>query len=209
MKLRFLDNGLLGALKKMNCWHRIGTYWYAPTNQPFTDHLLRLMDENTADRSLWASWGNWSWLMKRWFGLSRLAVLFWESDSKSFQETHESFLRFILTQKIKPSLVSTRDKNTNTGINEAEYRITRKNDGGNSLVIGNVENRFLCQWSGKYRRLGMMIDITWAQAARNDYKARIQDDWRLLLPKPGNCIDHDNLFWIEEIIRIPLRQFYW
>jgi len=120
-----------------------------------TDHLLRLMDETQRIGHM----GSWEidLINEKVIWSEQTAVLF-GVRLEEFSGTIESFLRFILPEdKAKFSL--TRDKNTNTGINEAEYRITRKNDGEIRWLSECGKSVFNASGQ-EIRRLGMMIDIT-------------------------------------------------
>ena len=120
-----------------------------------TDHLLRLMDETQRIGHM----GSWeiNLLNDKVIWSEQTAELF-GITLEEFEGTIESFQQFILPEDIEP-LESARAKPSNSGIVEAEYRITRKDDAtirwlfecGKSVFNGSGQ---------EIRRLGMIIDIT-------------------------------------------------
>jgi PAS domain S-box-containing protein len=120
-----------------------------------SDHKLRLMDETQRIGHM----GSWE------FDLLQNKVIWSEQTAElfgvrleEFDGTIESFQQFILPDD-KASLDLTRAKPTNSGIIEAEYRITRNNDGAIRWLFECGKSIFNASGQ-EIRRLGMIIDIT-------------------------------------------------
>lgn len=119
------------------------------------DHMLRLMDESQRIGHM-GSWEinllndkvTWSEQTAELFGITL----------EEFDGTIESFQQFILPEDIK-TLESARAKPSNSGIVEAEYRITRKDDASIRWLFECGKSVFNASGQ-EVRRLGMIIDIT-------------------------------------------------
>ena len=119
------------------------------------DHMLRLMDESQRIGHM-GSWEinllndkvTWSEQTAELFGITL----------EEFDGTIESFQQFILPEDIK-TLESARAKPNNSGIVEAEYRITRKDDASIRWLFECGKSVFNASGQ-EVRRLGMIIDIT-------------------------------------------------
>ncbi|THK41342.1 PAS domain S-box protein [Methylophaga sp. SB9B] len=120
-----------------------------------SDYKLRLMDETQRIGHM----GSWEFdLLKNKVTWSEQTAELFGMRLAEFDGTIESYQQFILPDD-KTNLDLTRSKPNNSGIIEAEYRITRNNDGAIRWLFECGKSIFNASGQ-EIRRLGMIIDIT-------------------------------------------------
>lgn len=120
-----------------------------------TDHLLRLMDETQRIGHM----GSWEIdLINDKVIWSEQTALLFGIALEDFSGTIEGLQQFILPED-RANLNFTSNKINNTGITEAEYRITRQNDGAIRWLFDCGKSVFNASGQ-EIRRLGMTTDIT-------------------------------------------------
>ncbi|MDO8827076.1 PAS domain-containing protein [Methylophaga sp.] len=120
-----------------------------------SDHKLRVMDETQRIGHM----GSWEFdLLKNEVTWSEQTAELFGIKLEEFDGTIESFQQFILPDD-KVNLDVARAKPNNSGIIEAEYRITRNNDGAIRWLF-ECGKSILNASGQEIRRLGMVIDIT-------------------------------------------------